>query len=151
MSERVKLVLGGREFLVAELAHRTVCQDDFISSVFQAVGLLEIKPTLAEDAEEYFGRVWSALVGSGRKCEVLSAFLLPPDVPMKDWRREHAKAVQEHLERCNTEEDRQMLNVLAFQLIAGFFQQRLKLLRDSLSSSAVATATEPSQAAPPAH
>lgn len=152
MSDRVKVVLGGREFLVAELAHRTVCQDDFISSVFQAVGLLEITPTLAEDAEAYFTRVWSQLVGSGRKCEVLSAFLMPPGVEMKDWRREHGKAVQEHLERCNTEEDRQMLNVLAFQLIAGFFQQRLRLLRDSLSSSAAGPESPPpSQPAAQAH
>lgn len=151
MSERARYVIGGREFLAADLAHRTVCQDDFISGVFEAVGLLEITPTLTEDAEAYFNRVWSKLVGSGRKCEVLSAFILPPDVAMKDWRREHAKAVQEHLERCNTEEDRQLLNLLAFQLIAGFFQQRLRLLRDSLSSSAAAPATEPAPAAPPAN
>lgn len=152
MTERAKVVLGGREFLVAELEHRTVCQDDFISSLFQAVGLLDITPTLAEDPEAYFTRVWSKLVGSGRKCEVLSAFLMPAGVEMKDWRREHAKTVQEHLERCNTEEERQLLNVLAFQLIAGFFQQRLRLLRDSLSSSAASPESPtPSPPAAQAH
>src|SRR5262245_19790399 len=110
MSETEKKVvkLGGRDFLPLDFAVRTVRQDHFIIAAFRKSGVDKVTPTVDEEPREYLLRMYHKMIASGQACTILSAFLLPPDLPVKDWRPSHAAAIQEHLEGLNTEEERQL-------------------------------------------
>jgi hypothetical protein len=135
----MKYVIGGREFSSVDLQRRTVRQDHFMVAVFRRTGIDKISAIKDEDPKEFLMRLHQKLLASGLACEVLSAFLLPvkDGKPMenKEWRKNHAQETQEHLEGCDTEEDRLLINQLAFELMAGFFKQGLISLLNSMRRS----------------
>lgn len=131
------VTIGGKRFTKADLARRTVRMDHFMSGVFRRTGVDRTTPTADElsDPMQFLVRMHSKLLASGHACAVLSAFLLPEGVELKDWRPETAQEIQDHLESCDTEEDRQLVSQLAFEVMTGFFRRGLLSLMTILGSS----------------
>lgn len=134
-TEKKVVKLGGREFLPLDFAARTVRQDHYILTAFRKSGVDKVTPTVDEEPKEYLLRMYHKMLAGGRACEILAAFLMPPGVDIRDWRPSHAAEIQEFLERLNTEEDRQLVNQMTFEMMAGFFKQGLLSLLASLTSS----------------
>jgi hypothetical protein len=120
--------IGGKEFSPIDFAQRTVRQDHFLVAMFRRTGVDKINPVVDEDPKEFLQRMFQRLVSSGLACEVLSGFLLPRGMKNADWRKETAAIVQQHLEGCSTEEDRLLVNQLAFDAMSGFLLQGLNSL-----------------------
>jgi hypothetical protein len=131
--------IGGREFSPIDLDRRTVRQDHFMVAVFRRTGVDRVSSISDEDPKEFLIRLHGKLLASGLACEVLSAFLVPvrdgKPLENKEWRQSIAKEVQEHLEGCDTEIDRNLVNQLAFEVMTGFFKQGLLSLLNTLKSS----------------
>lgn len=131
--------IGGKEFSPISMDRRTVRQDHFMVAVFRRTGVDRVSAIHEEDPKEFLIRLHAKLLASGLACEVLSGFLLPviDGKPMenRDWRATTAKEVQEHLEGCDTEQDRNLVNQLAFEAMTGFLKQGLLSLLNSMKSS----------------
>ena len=138
MTSRVYKI-GGREFSPIDLERRTVRQDHFMVSVFRRTGVDRVTALMEEDPKEFLLRLHGKLLASGLACEVLSGFLVPvvdgKPLENKAWRQPIAKEIQEHLEGCDTEEDRNLVNQLAFEAMTGFLQRGLLSLLNSMKSS----------------
>ena len=108
-------------------------------AVFRRTGVDRVSAIHEEDPKEFLIRLHAKLLASGLACEVLSGFLLPAidGKPMEncDWRVTTAREVQDHLEGCDTEEDRNLVNQLAFEAMTGFLKQGLLSLLNSMRSS----------------
>lgn len=135
--EKPVVEIGGKRFSHADLAKRTVRMDHFMVGVFRKTGVDRITPTAEEvnDPLQFLLRMHQKLIASGHTCEVLSAFLLEEGKSESEWRPASAAAVKEHLEGCSTEEDRQLINQLAFEAMTGFFRRGLTSLVAILGSS----------------
>lgn len=108
-----------------------------MSAVFRRTGVDKITPTVdeAKDPVQFLVRMHGKLIASGYACEVLSAFMVPEERAHEVWRPDIARQVQEHFELANTEEDRQLVNELAFEVMTGFFRRGLVSLMTLLGSS----------------
>lgn len=148
-TEKRVVTLGGREFLPLDFAARTVRQDHYILTAFRKSGVDKVTPTVDEDPKEYLLRMFQKMIASGQACHLLAAFIMPKGTEPKDWRPATAAQVQEFLEGLNTEDDRQLVNQMTFEMMSGFFKQGLLSLLASLSSSANQPERERSENSPP--
>jgi hypothetical protein len=142
------LEIGGKKFSLVDLERRTVRQDHYMVAVFRRTGIDKVTPVLQEDPKEFLLRLHQKLLASGLACEILSAFILPEGTTNKQWRPTTAKDVQTHLEDCDTEIDRQLINQLAFEVMTGFFKQGLLSLLNSLRHSTTGQNESPMQSSP---
>lgn len=136
------MLIGGQTFRVVDLAHRTVRHDGYILALLSRLGVDQLVPLAGEDGEAFAMRIYRWLVERQATTEVVSAFLLPEGIELKDWRLETAAAVREHLDGCSTEADRQQIYVLAAEVVLGFFRHALRSL-ESFQNSLLAEGSTP--------
>lgn len=129
------MLIGGKEFRVVDLAHRTVRHDGYILALLSRLGVDQLVPLAGEEGEAFAMRIYRWLVERQATTEVVSAFLLPEGVDLKDWRPETAAAIREHLDGCSTEADRQQIYALAAEVVLGFFRHVLRSLENFQNSS----------------
>jgi len=76
----------------------------------------------------YLIRLQTALLESGKACDLVAGYLLPQGKTEQDWNEAMAKDIAKHVGRCNTQEDRDAVVYLAMQCCFGFFRQGLERL-----------------------
>lgn len=132
--------LGGRLFTPVNMEARTVLLDHHLMRVVQQSGCDRLVPATGESSEAYLIRLHNQLLTSGSACDLFGCALLPMGKTEKDWTPEMARETALHVGTCDTEEDRQLVNELAIQIVFGFFKRRLDALRTFLAYSAAAAA-----------
>lgn len=140
------VTVGGRAFQVANLERRTVRHDAHLLALVARLGLDRLAPEDGEEAVEFGLRVMRVIIEKGAAAELAAAFLLPSGRVEAEWTAVLAADVQQHLESCDTQEDREAVYRLAGDAVLGFFRLQLRSLATSLSSLA-GTASVPSSAA----
>lgn len=128
-------MIGGRAFLAADLSRRTVRHDHFLTSAIAAAGCDRLEPLPGDNDHIFLVRMFGQMLASGQACRVLAAFLLPIGTTEKQWSPELAAEIQAHLEQCDTEADRQIVQAATMQAARGFFLRGLTLLANSPNST----------------
>jgi hypothetical protein len=128
-------VLGGRRYIAADLERRTVRHHHRLSAVIRASGLDRRLPVDGQEPAAYVIELHAAVIDSGQACKLLAAFVLPEGKTEADWSTELAAETETFLEGLNTEEDRQLVDVLVMECLLGFFRRALHSLETSLKST----------------
>lgn len=126
--------IGGRQFSVVDMERRTFRHDAHLLALIGRTGLDKLQPAAGEDAQMFSLRIFDRIVEQGAAAEIAAAFLLPEGMAEREWTAETAAAIQRHLERCDTEADRDEIYRIAYEVVIGFFRQRLRSLVTSLSA-----------------
>ena len=125
------LKIGGRLFSVANMERRTVLMDHYQMALLRSIGLDRVMPEDKEEGQDWLMRLHAELLASGKTCELLGAYLLPSGKTERDWTPEMAQQTARHLERCDTAEDRDLVNELALEFVFGFFRHAVRSLETS--------------------
>lgn len=132
------VTLGGRQFAALNLERRTVRWQLHVDRVIGDTGLDRILPAAQEEPQAYLLRLHTAVMRSGRACELLGCFLLPMGKGEADWTPEMAQETANWIEGLDTEEDVQEVYRLGLDFVLGFFGRQLRSLASSLISSSEA-------------
>lgn len=115
--------LGGRAYTVINFDRRTVTLDHFLYGRLGESGLDRVLPEKGETDAQYMARLQAAAIASGKVPELLSGYLLPMGKGEHDWTPELAAQTAEHIGRCDTSEDRELVYTLTLEVVFGFFRQ----------------------------
>lgn len=129
------VTLGGRQFAALNLEHRTVRWQLHVDRLIGDTGLDRILPATDEEPQAYLLRLHSAVMRSGRVCELLGCFLLPMGKGEADWTPAMAADTAAWIEGLDTEADVQEVYRLGLEFVLGFFGRQLRSLASSLNSS----------------
>lgn len=130
--------LGGRLFTVVNMPRRTVELEHHQRKLVHELGLDKILPQQDTSPEQWILQVHQQLIHTGRTCDLLALYLLPLGKTERDWSPAMAAEVAQHVRKCDTEEDRLLVDELAMEFVLGFFRNALRLLETSLQSSQTA-------------
>lgn len=120
-SERKKIVLGGRAFHVIDFKRRTVDQDLYMMREIRKSGVDKVMPMDGEEDVQFLVRAQTLLIDSGRAVQIIAAFLLPEGCVERDWTVKMAEQTVQHIQKLDTEEDREQVLTLAMEAVFGFF------------------------------
>lgn len=126
--------LGGRLLSPVNLDRRTVLWQTHVDRLIGDSGIDKVLPSPTESPEAYTLRLHSAVMRSGKACELLGCFLLPLGKTERDWSPAMAGETARFLEQCDTEEDIQQVYQLGMEFVLGFFGRQLRSLLSSQNS-----------------
>lgn len=129
------VTLGGRLFTVVNMPRRTVELDHAQRKLISEIGLDKHLPDQDTTPDEWVLGVYKHLMDSGRACDLLGLYLLPLGKTERDWSPALSAETAAYLRKCDTEEDRLLVDELAMEFLLGFFRNALRLLETSLRSS----------------
>ncbi len=118
--------IGGRAFQVADLERRTVRHDARIKAVLSKVGLFDAARETGNSAEQFAASLYRIIVEQEAAVPIAALFLLPEPVELRTWTPAVSEDVAAFLLGCDTEQDRLLVDKLAFDMVASFFQLRLR-------------------------
>ncbi len=124
--------IGGKAFQVVDLERRTVRHDARIKAVLSRVGVLRAVRETGTSDEQFAEALSRVIVEQEAAAEIAALFLLP--AAAERWTPEIHAEVLAHLNGCTTEVDRVLVDQLAFDMVCGFFQLRLRWLDSILIS-----------------
>ena len=139
--------LGGRHFAALSLDHRTVRWQLHVDRLIGESGIDRILPTQDEESQAYLMRLHTAVMRSGKACELLGCFLLPMGKGEADWTPAMAAETAAWIEALDTEADIQEVYRLGLEFVLGFFGHRLRSLGSSLSSFGATSRNAPTSPA----
>jgi hypothetical protein len=99
-------------------------------------------PMDGETNAVYLVRLQSALIDSGKACDLVGAYLLPEGTDELEWTPKGARETAQFIARLNTAADRQAVNEVAMEVVFGFFKHGLEQLGRFLGSSVASPGTE---------
>lgn len=124
--------IGGKAFQVVDLERRTVRHDARIKAVLSRVGVLRAVRETGTSDERFAEALSRVIVEQEAAAEIAALFLLPAGADV--WTPEIHAEVLAYLHGCATEDDRVLVDQLAFDMVCGFFQLRLRWLDSILIS-----------------
>lgn len=153
------VILGGRRFEVIDFERRSVRLDHYLLAlvrdsgcdrILPPDGTVDDSPRRPEESEtEYLARMATAqrvqveystavvmrAMEWGRVPELLGGYLMPHGMPTSAWSPSLAAGTAEFIAGLSTEEDRQAVIDLTFQVFVGFFLRGLARVATFPSSS----------------
>jgi hypothetical protein len=128
-------IVGGRMYAPINLDRRTVLLDHYLQRIISASGVDKLLPEQGELNDEYLRRLHGHLLSSGKACDLLGGYLLPSGITERTWTEEVAADTAQHLGKCDTAVDRELVDMLIMECVLGFFQQRIASFMNFLNSS----------------
>ena len=99
--EKDVVTLGERRFVVIDFGRRTVAQDHHIMKEIRRSGVDKVLPMDGESDSAYVIRLQTALIDSGRACNLIAGYLIPEGKEERDWTPRMAEEIVAHISRCN--------------------------------------------------
>jgi len=140
-----EIKLGGRRFRVIDFERRTVINDHYLMKWIRFIGADKVIAMEGEDSAAYLVRLQTCILDSGKAAELIAGYLLPEGVDEQSWTPEVAKLTAAHINKCDTQDDREQVLSLAMEVTFGFFRQGLNWLNRFQNSLADKGQSGPSE------